>query len=112
MGAKTVKLRKYTLIDAKMQKQFKKWKLVICKMINIPVLHKYNFLYSIDYYAGKLKKDDVIIDQKGVVFMVASAGKGMATIITHHAYSEQPKMSGVFSLVEIKEDNNNNKVKK
>ena len=100
LRSKTIKIRKYNLIDARVEKRFKKWKLIICQWINIPVLHNYNFIYSIDYYGRvQLKKDDVLVDQRGVKFMVASAGNKMATIITHEPKSEQPKMHGVFHVI-------------
>ncbi len=97
---RTVTLRKSNLFDARQELRFKRWKLIICNLINIPVLHRYNFVYNIEYIKGRLDDKDLIVDRKGVIFMVITASNGLATIVTHEAYSEQPKMHGVFTLID------------
>ncbi len=98
--ARSVKIKKYSLVDAKLEKRFKAWKLFVCKLIGIPVLHRYNFIYSVDYFAGKLHKEDVVVDQRGVSFMVVSESNSMAIIVSHEPKSEQPKMHGILYIVE------------
>ena len=109
MGAKTIKVRNSNLIDAILDKGIKKWKLYVCKFINVPVLHKYRFMYNISYYAGKIEKEDVLVNSQGVAFFVSSAGKGMATIVTHDPKSESPKMFGIFHVLAKKKFNKENK---
>lgn len=97
---RSIKIKKYSLVDAKRENKFKAWKLFICKLINIPVLHRYNFIYSVDYFAGQVHKEDVLMDQRGVGFMVVSESNKMAIIVSHEPKSEQPKMHGILYVVE------------
>ena len=108
--SKTIKIRKHNLLDARRDKSIKKWKLWVAKVLKLPILHRYNFMYSVNYYAGTIHKDDVIVSaSQKVTFMVLSAGNGIANIITHKAFPEQPHLSGLFHVMQKKEKNKKTK---
>ena len=96
---KTIKVRKHNLIDTRQEVAFKKWKLWLCKFIKIPILHRYQFIYNIEYYAGNIYKGDVVVNSQGVAFLIMSEGNKMATMISHDPKSEQPRVSGLFNVI-------------
>jgi len=100
---KSIKIRKHNLIQTRRENVFKDWKLKICKWMRIPVLHRYQFIYQVEYYSGKIQKGDVLINLQGVAFAVMSAGQGMATIMSHDPKSEQPRMTGAFGIIDSKQ---------
>jgi len=72
-----------------------KWKLLVAKIFKIPVKESYLFSFRVSYTGTqRLKKNDVVVDDRGVFYIVLDEKVRVAVIVTKDAHQVKPNPKG------------------
>lgn len=95
MKSKHVNVNKSEYIANDKQKDIPKWKLFIAKIFKIPVVEKYLFSFRVSYTGQtRLKPNDVVYDDRGIIYLVIQEIHRVAVIVTKDAQQVKPNPKG------------------
>jgi len=104
----TVKVSKAEFLKKELKSTYPKWKLMLCKWMDIAVADSYDWCYRVAYSSnlGTLKSGDVLVNSQGRAFGVIKEQSRVAVLVTPRPSVEQPLMFGTFRVL-IKPKNKN-----
>lgn len=101
IGTKTsyASVRKYQVVKGKRASKvskFKRW--LIEKVWKLTIKDTYYYNVHLDFYNGKIKPKDVVVDSNGVIYYVIDVMNNKANMVTYNALDEKPVIIGKIQI--------------
>ena len=97
----SISIQKHELVKKDLKSTYPKWKLWLCKKLDIVVADNYDWCYRIQYKGNtkSLKSGDVMINSEGRAFYVMKELNRVAMVVTPKPSIEPPFMFGTFRVL-------------